>query len=185
MLTSDISPTKQPREIKKKANRSRMVRLSCTIFKIYEYALSPCFFSSFPAKGTLKMWNTLSEHRDIIEGTSGPWACPSSRQREKISRTVRLCPIAHAHSGREREAGTGGELEKVFARFEVTGHRNAPKTWKHRRGGKGEESFAWHIQKCNCLFLKYNVYITDCEKMRCKREYFPGSDFNFYRWVQI
>ena len=34
--------------------------------------------------------------RDIIEGTSGPWACPSSRQREKMSRTDPLCPIAHA-----------------------------------------------------------------------------------------
>ena len=31
-----------------------------------------------------------------IEGTSGPWACPSSRQREKMSRTDPLCPIAHA-----------------------------------------------------------------------------------------
>ena len=31
-----------------------------------------------------------------IEGTSGPWACPSSRQREKMSRTDHLCPIAHA-----------------------------------------------------------------------------------------
>ena len=40
-------------------------------------------------------------HSDIIlliEGTSGPWACPSSRQREKVSRTVHLCPIAHAQS---------------------------------------------------------------------------------------
>ena len=31
-----------------------------------------------------------------IEGTSGPWACPSSRQKEKMSRTDPLCPIAHA-----------------------------------------------------------------------------------------
>ena len=31
-----------------------------------------------------------------IEGTSGPWACPSSRQREKMSRADHLCPIAHA-----------------------------------------------------------------------------------------
>ena len=31
-----------------------------------------------------------------IEGTSGPWAYPSSRQRENTSRTDPLCPIAHA-----------------------------------------------------------------------------------------
>ena len=31
-----------------------------------------------------------------IEGTSGRWACPSSRQREKMSRMDPLCPIAHA-----------------------------------------------------------------------------------------
>ena len=31
-----------------------------------------------------------------IEGTSGPWPWPSSRQREKMSRTDPLCPIAHA-----------------------------------------------------------------------------------------
>ena len=40
-------------------------------------------------------WNTAIEIL-YIEGTSGPWACPSSRQREKMSRTHPLCPIVHA-----------------------------------------------------------------------------------------
>ena len=38
-----------------------------------------------------------------------------------MSQRVHLCPIAHAHSGRERESRTGGELEKVFARFRGDG----------------------------------------------------------------